>query len=69
MTVLIPEINTAIVTRGDNLWRISHRIYGDGLRYTVIYGGNQDQIRDPNLIYPGQSFVLPPETGQTPGRG
>ena len=65
-TVLIPEINTAIVTRGDNLWRISHRIYGDGLRYTVIYGGNQDQIRDPNLIYPGQSFVLPPETGQTP---
>jgi nucleoid-associated protein YgaU len=65
-TVLIPEINTAIVARGDNLWRISHRIYGDGLRYTVIYGGNQDQIRDPNLIYPGQSFVLPPETGQTP---
>ena len=65
-TVLIPEINTAIVVRGDNLWRISHRIYGDGLRYTVIYGGNQDQIRDPNLIYPGQSFVLPPETGQSP---
>ena len=65
-TVLIPEINTAIVARGDNLWRISHRTYGDGLRYTVIYGGNQGQIRDPNLIYPGQSFVLPPDKGQSP---
>jgi nucleoid-associated protein YgaU len=65
-TVLIPEINTAIVARGDNLWRISHRTYGDGLRYTIIYGGNQDQIRDPNLIYPGQSFVLPPDKGQRP---
>ena len=62
-TVLVPEINTAVVARGDNLWRISHHTYGDGLRYTVIYGGNQDQIRDPNLIYPGQSFVLPPDHG------
>ena len=61
--VLVPEINTAIVTRGDNLWRISHRTYGDGLRYTVIYGGTRDQIRDPSLIYPGQSFVLPPDKG------
>jgi nucleoid-associated protein YgaU len=60
-TVLIPEINTAIVARGDNLWNISRRIYGQGLRYTVIYGANQPQIRNPDLIYPGQVFVLPPE--------
>ncbi len=58
-TVVIPNINTAIVSRGDNLWRISQRIYGKGLRYTVIYGANQEQIRNPNLIYPGQVFVLP----------
>jgi nucleoid-associated protein YgaU len=56
---VIPDINTAIVSRGDNLWRISHRIYGRGVRYTVIYGANQGQIRNPNLIYPGQVFVLP----------
>ncbi len=60
-TVVIPNINTAIVSRGDNLWRISQRIYGKGLRYTVIYGANQEQIRNPNLIYPGQVFVLPSE--------
>jgi nucleoid-associated protein YgaU len=62
-TILIPDVNTAIVSRGDNLWRISHRVYGRGLRYTVIYGANQGQIRNPNLIYPGQVFVLP---GQEP---
>lgn len=63
-TVVIPNINTAIVSRGDNLWRISQRIYGQGVRYTVIYGANQDQIRNPNLIYPGQVFVLPANQDQ-----
>lgn len=58
--VIVPEINTAIVARGDNLWRISKRIYGRGLRYTVIFDANTPQIRDPDLIYPGQVFVLPP---------
>jgi nucleoid-associated protein YgaU len=58
-TVMVPNITTAIVSRGDNLWRISHRTYGKGYRYTVIYGANQEQIRNPNLIYPGQVFVLP----------
>ena len=47
------------VRRGDNLWRISQRVYGKGLRYTVIYGANQEQIRNPDLTYPGQVFVLP----------
>ncbi len=62
-TIVIPDINTTIVSRGDNLWRISQRVYGRGTRYTVIYGANQPQIRNPNLIYPGQVFVLP---GQEP---
>ncbi|NNM72329.1 LysM peptidoglycan-binding domain-containing protein [Enterovirga sp. DB1703] len=57
--VVVPEVNTAIVARGDNLWRISKRVYGRGLRYTVIYGANSPQIRNPDLIYPGQVFVLP----------
>ncbi len=59
--VVIPEINTAIVVRGETLWRISKRVYGRGLRYTVIYGANTPQIRNPDLIYPGQLFVLPAE--------
>jgi nucleoid-associated protein YgaU len=66
-TVIVPEINTAIVSRGDNLWRISRRIYGVGTRYTVIYDANQPQIRNPDRIYPGQIFVLP--AGQAPAAG
>ena len=57
--VVVPAVKTATVMRGDSLWRLSQKIYGHGMRYTVIHGANSDQIRDPNLIYPGQVFVLP----------
>lgn len=71
-TVTVPELATALVERGDSLWRISRQVYGRGIRYTEIFEANQDQIRNPNLIYPGQVFVLPPdrdaevEAGSTP---
>lgn len=54
-----------IVQPGNSLWRIARRIYGEGMRYTVIYEANQDQIRNPDLIYPGQVFSTPSQ-GDTP---
>ncbi|MBX2855272.1 MAG: LysM peptidoglycan-binding domain-containing protein [Rhodobacteraceae bacterium] len=48
-----------VVQPGNNLWRIASHVYGDGLKYHVIYARNNDQIRDPDLIYPGQIFKLP----------
>jgi len=57
--VTTPKVPTAIVSRGDSLWRISRAAYGDGARYTVIYDANHNQIRNPDRIYPGQVFVLP----------
>lgn len=48
-----------IVQRGDNLWTIAEQHYGEGLRYSVIYGANNDLIRDPDLIYPDQVFSIP----------
>ena len=48
-----------VVQPGESLWRIARATYGKGVRYTVIYAANRDQIRDPNLIYPGQVFVIP----------
>jgi len=48
-----------IVRRGDTLWHIAEQYYGSGVRYTKIFRGNQDQIRNPNRIYPGQRFDLP----------
>jgi len=49
----------AIIRRGDNLWTIARRVYGDGVKYTTIYEANNGQIRDPDRIYPGQVFDLP----------
>lgn len=51
--------SVVIVQPGNNLWRIAHHTYGEGTRYTVIFDANKDQIRDPDLIYPGQVFTLP----------
>ena len=51
--------STIIIKPGDNLWRISRKTYGRGIRYTTIYNANRDQIRDPSRIYIGQIFKLP----------
>ena len=64
--MFVPEIDTAKIIRGDSLWQISRRTYGNGKRYTVIYDANRDQIRDPDLIYPGQIFVMPKDTSREP---
>jgi hypothetical protein len=48
-----------IVQPGNSLWRIARRAYGRGAQYTIIYEANQSQIRDPDLIYPGQIFEVP----------
>ncbi|WP_051228689.1 LysM peptidoglycan-binding domain-containing protein [Pleomorphomonas oryzae] len=53
------EPTTLIIHRGDNLWMIAKRLYGKGIRYSTIYQANTDQIRNPDLIYPGQVFVVP----------
>ncbi|MGE5505798.1 MAG: LysM peptidoglycan-binding domain-containing protein [Actinomycetota bacterium] len=47
------------VEPGNSLWRIARRAYGAGVAYTAIYAANKSQIRDPNLIYPGQVFSVP----------
>ena len=57
--VVVAAIETATVVRGDSLWRISKKTYGSGFRYLVIHQANKEQIRNPDLIYPGQVFVLP----------
>ena len=48
-----------IVQPGNSLWAIATDTYGDGFKYVYVYEANRDLIRDPDLIYPGQVFVLP----------
>lgn len=51
--------SAVIIRRGDTLWQISRRVYGQGVRYTTIYLANQQQIQNPDLIEPGQIFDVP----------
>src|SRR5271165_2572338 len=57
--VVIDSIQTAQVVRGHTLWALSQNYYGDPTRYPLIYEANKAQIHNPNLIYPGQTFVVP----------
>jgi len=50
---------TVTVLRGNSLWRIARRLYGQGIAYTVIFEANRDSIKDPDRIYPGQVFGVP----------
>jgi nucleoid-associated protein YgaU len=50
---------TIIVQPGNSLWRLARRSYGKGTQYAVIFEANKEQIRNPDLIYPGQVFNLP----------
>jgi|GEM_PF-932399 len=51
-----------VVLRGNALWEIARNIYGSGIAYSVIFTSNKQQIRDPDLIYPGQIFDIPAAT-------
>lgn len=52
---------SVIIRRGDTLWQIARRVYGQGVRYTSIYLANEDQITNPDRILPGQIFGVPDE--------
>lgn len=55
-----------IVQPGNSLWRLARRAYGEGGQFTVIYQANKAQIRDPDLIYPGQVFSVPGKPAEKP---
>ena len=57
--VVVDLVQTALVRPGHTLWALSQNYYGDPTRYPVIYEANKWQIHNPNLIYPGEVFVVP----------
>ncbi|MBC7154450.1 MAG: LysM peptidoglycan-binding domain-containing protein [Rhodobacteraceae bacterium] len=54
-----PQPGAVTVQPGNTLWGISRRNYGEGILYMRIFEANRTQIRDPDLIYPGQVFTVP----------
>jgi nucleoid-associated protein YgaU len=58
-TATIGSDRTYVVVKGDSLSKIAKREYGDAKKWRTIYEANKDLIKDPDLIYPGQTLKIP----------
>jgi nucleoid-associated protein YgaU len=47
------------VVAGDTLSKIAKHFYGDAAKYPKIFDANRDQLKDPNVIKPGQRLKIP----------
>ncbi|MBN9887914.1 LysM peptidoglycan-binding domain-containing protein [Salipiger abyssi] len=52
-------LRAVTVQPGHTLWALARDRYGEGMAYVKLFEANRDQIRDPDLIYPGQVFDMP----------
>jgi nucleoid-associated protein YgaU len=63
MPAAVPNVveseRTYTVVAGDTLSKIAKREYGDASKWHRIYEANKDTIKNPDLIYPGQTFKIP----------
>ncbi|WP_040975489.1 peptidoglycan-binding protein LysM [Necropsobacter massiliensis] len=48
-----------IIQKGDTLWKIAEKAYGNGAKYTAIVAANKEVIKDADKIFPGQKIRLP----------
>jgi len=60
-----PYMGGYLVVSGDNLWNIAGQdtIYSNPFMWPLIYKANSGQIKDADLIYPGQYFYIPKAKG------
>jgi len=60
-----PYIGGYLVVSGDNLWKIAGQdtVYSDPFMWPLIYKANSGQIKDADLIFPGQYFYIPKARG------
>ncbi len=47
------------IEKGDTLWKIAEKAYGNGSKYQKIFEANREVIKDPDKIYPGQKIRIP----------
>ena len=58
-TAPAPSGRSYTVVKGHSLSKIAKHLYGDAQQWRKIYEANRDQIKNPDLIYPGQTFTIP----------
>jgi nucleoid-associated protein YgaU len=61
--LLVPTQETYTVAPGDCMWLIASylSIYSDAKKWPEVYEANKDKVKDPDMIYPKQQFVIPHE--------
>lgn len=55
-----PEATFHTVVKGDTLSKIAKSVYGDAMKYKIIFEANKPMLKNPDLIYPGQVLRIPP---------
>ncbi|WP_032091829.1 MULTISPECIES: peptidoglycan-binding protein LysM [Pasteurellaceae] len=48
-----------VIQKGDTLWKIAEKTYGNGAKYSAIVTANKEVIKDADKIFPGQKIRLP----------
>lgn len=59
VSVPAPEARYHTVEKGDSLSKIAKAMYGDAMKYPVIFEANKPMLKDADLIYPGQVLRIP----------
>lgn len=61
ITVTNPEPESVFheVKSGDTLSKIAKEVYGDAMKYPVIFEANKPMLEHPDKIYPGQILRIP----------
>jgi len=54
-----PEATFYTVKKGDYLSKISKAVYGDAMKYEIIFEANKPMLSHPDKIYPGQVLRIP----------
>lgn len=54
-----PESKFHVVQKGDTLSKISKDVYGDAMKYNIIFEANRPMLEHPDKIYPGQTLRIP----------
>jgi len=57
------EAQMYTVQKGDTLWKIAEKFYGEGSKYPEIVKANTPPVKNPDLIQPGWVLRIPPEAG------
>jgi nucleoid-associated protein YgaU len=61
-TVEVPDAREPVfhtVKKGDTLWAIASKQYGNGSKYNAIFEANKPMLSHPDKIYPGQVLRIP----------